>query len=95
MIHQISDSECPAWVGIHFMVIVDVPNADLEAEKKNRKYYCKNDKWSERDFYLLFMVRKSLNNEISQGIGMYLNFNEWINLKLGSQMKKSPPLICK
>lgn len=75
------------------MVIVDVPNADLEAEKK--KYYCKNDKWSERDFHLLFMVKKSLNNEISQGIEMYLNFNEWINLKLGSQMKKSPPLICK
>lgn len=62
------------------MGIVDVPNADLKAEKKRKekKNYYKNDKWSERDFHLLFMVKKSLNNEISQGIEMYLIL-KWVN----------------
>lgn len=44
MVHQISDSECPAWEGLHFMGIVDVPSADLEAGKKKGNTNAKSDK---------------------------------------------------
>lgn len=37
MIHQISNSEWPACRGIHFMGIVDVLSADLEAKKKEKR----------------------------------------------------------
>lgn len=34
MIHQICNSEWPACRGIHFLGIVDVLSADLEAKKR-------------------------------------------------------------
>lgn len=57
------------------MGIVDIPSADLEAGQKKKGNTTTKVISDQGKIFIFFMVRKFLNNEISQSIEMYLNLN--------------------